>query len=441
METKAEISYWDKEIETLPREGILELQWDRLKKSLKYVSGRSPLYSKKFRKIGLDLGSINNLSDFKKAVPTTTKEELREERAERRDPYGGLLCVPQEEVVYLVRTGGTTGVPSIYGLTRKDVQTLGDLTARMWSQVGAKRSHVVALATSGSWNYAAKSLSEGLRSGGMNVYHYSMPMQGEEVFPIEILSQWMDIHGFFFAARPFLQVTRKYRERLKTLLPKLEYLCVAGQRMTNSIRRGTEQVWGGKLFEVYPITDVGLTSSNCTEQFETFHFPEDSFLLEVVEPETGKDLTGTGEVGEFVVTSLLAEGTPLVRFRTEDMGFTIKEPCLCGRTGMRIGLSERLAHTVRIGERQVFSDEVEEVLYSFPEFIFQPYHLVKKKTQPQERLILRVERPEGCSEDSLKKELKTRLQKVFGMGADVHLIPKDDERFIVGYKQLKVVTE
>lgn len=442
MSSGTKIAYWDEKVETLPQEELLALQWKRLKVFLKYISERSPFYRKKLSTFQEDVVSVRDMDMFKKLIPMTTKDEIRAERERTKDPYGGLLCVPPEEVVHLCRTGGTTGVPSIYGLTRTDVDILGSLTARCWYQIGARKEHTVGCATMGGWNNFAKALVEGLRVAGINTYHFSMPVPGEEVFPIEVLSQWIDIHGFYLSPRPLLQITEKYGERLKSLLPKLQYLLVAGQRMTGSFRVGIESLWGGCIHEAYPMTDVGLPTATCSAQRETFHIPEDAFLVEVVDPDTGKDLTGTGRVGELVVTPLLTEGTPILRFRTEDIGFTVTERCPCGRTGMRIGLSERAAHSVSVGKRVIFTNDVEEVLYGFHEFLFLPYQLVRRREQPQDKLILRVQHPStAASESQLKEKLIIRLQETFGIESEVEFMSKEEEKSAIGYKLLKVVIE
>jgi phenylacetate-CoA ligase len=438
----ADITYWNEEIETLSPDRIRELQLSRIKDRLSYLHENSPFYQKKFGDAGLKPSAVQDLDDFRRLVPLTTKEELQEERERSRDPYGGLLCVPPSEIIHLIRTAGTTGVPTIYGVTQKDLQYIGELSARMWYQIGARKGHTVAIATFGSWNFFSLALLEGLRTGGIKRYHFTMPFPGEEVFPIEILPQWMDIEGIYLSSRPLWQVTEKYRGRLKELLPKLHYLLMAGQHITSSFRRGTESMWGGRLFDAYTMTDVGLPAASCTEQLETFHFPEDAFFVEVIDPDTGDDLTGTGNVGEIVVSSLLLEGTPLLRFHSGDMGFTISGRCPCGRTGMRLGIAERIAHAIRIGDRVVFSSEIEEILYGFPEFFLRHYHLVRKKEQPQESLLLRVERPSDASvQGRLKRDLIASIREKIGVSSEVEFISQDDERFVAAYKFLRVVTE
>jgi phenylacetate-CoA ligase len=125
MSSRAKIVYWDEKVETLSREELLALQWKRLKEFLRYISERSPFYQKKLSAIKKDMDSIRDMDASKKLLPMTTKDEIRADRERNKDPYGGLLCVPPEEVVFLCRTGGTTGTPSIYGLTRRDVDLLG----------------------------------------------------------------------------------------------------------------------------------------------------------------------------------------------------------------------------------------------------------------------------------------------------------------------------
>ncbi len=435
-------SYWNEEIETLPREKMRSLQYQRIKDRLMYLAENSPFYQRKFGETGLEAGKIRELDDFREQVPFTTKEEVQEQRERRKDPYGGLLCVPPQDIVHLTRTAGTTGVPTLYGFTLKDLEQVGELTARIWYQIGARRGHTVAIATMGCWNSFATALVEGLRAGGIGRYHFSMPVPGEEVFPIEILPRWMDVEGIYLSSRPLWHVTKRYGGRLQELLPRLAYLFMAGQHVTPAFRKGIEALWGGRLFEAYTMTDVALPAANCTAQTETFHFPEDAFFLEVIDPDTGEDLTGSGKVGEIVVSSLRLEGTPLLRFRSGDLGFTVFKRCPCGRTGMRLGISERMAHAVDVGNRTVFSSEIEEILYGIPELFLRQYYLVRKKTQPQESLILRVERPSDLSnEGRLKKVLVSKIREALDVDSQVEFISEGDERFVALYKFLKVVTE
>ena len=52
-------------------------------------------------------------------------------------------------------------------------------------------------------------------------------------------------------------------------------------------------------------------------------------------PDTGKPLPD-GEYGELVITNLVKEGQPMLRYRTHDITRIIDAPCACGRTSRRI---------------------------------------------------------------------------------------------------------
>lgn len=434
--------FFDRQMETFSPEEMQVLQWERIKARIRYLSDHSSFYRKRFAEARLTPGEIRDMDDFKRRVPFTTKEALQAERERLKDPFAGLLCVPQDKILHLVRTAGTTGVPTVYGLTERDLETLGALTARLWYQIGARPGHTVLLATMGSWNPFAVSLAEGLKAGGIRRYHFTLPAPGEEVFPFEILPRWMDVQGVYLSARPLWQVTKKYGLRLRELLPKLRYLMVAGQTVTSSFRNGMESRWGARLYGAYPMTDACLPSANCPAQTETFHFPNDAFLVEIIDPETGKDLTGTGKVGEIVVSSLLLEGTPLLRFRSEDLGFSVSGTCACGRTGMRIGVAERKANAVLVGDQAVFSSDVEEVIYGIPELFLKQYYLIKKKVQPQEKLLLHVEGPgDPVLESRLKEVLAERLKEVLRVPSEIGFVTEGDERYVALYKFLKVVPE
>ncbi len=111
----SEIVYWNEEIETLHRGRIVEIKWQRLKERLRYFEENSPLYRRKFSEAGLKADSIQDLDDFQRLVPMTTKEDMREERERRGDPFGGLLCVPPWEIVHLIHWRWVGHMP-IHGL-------------------------------------------------------------------------------------------------------------------------------------------------------------------------------------------------------------------------------------------------------------------------------------------------------------------------------------
>ena len=109
---------------------------------------------------------------------------------------------------------------------------------------------------------------------------------------------------------------------------------------------------------------------------------------------------------------------------------------------MRLGLTERVDHGVQVGPKRIFSADMEEVLYAIPELFLKQYHLVKKKIQPQEKAIVRVEAPSDSSLiPKLKERVIAKIKDEIGVEAEVDFLGEGDERFVAAYKFLRVITE
>ena len=65
------------------------------------------------------------------------------------------------------------------------------------------------------------------------------------------------------------------------------------------------------------------------------HVNEDHFIVETIDPETGKRLP-EGSKGELVFTAITKKAFPLMRFRTKDIGILDRSACACGRTFVRM---------------------------------------------------------------------------------------------------------
>ena len=90
-------------------------QFDIIKAQIKKLTSMDCFYKEKFD--GIDVDSIQSQEDFEK-LPFTWKGDLREAY-----PLG-LMAVPEEEIVRIHSSSGTTGTPVIIPYTKKDVEDL-----------------------------------------------------------------------------------------------------------------------------------------------------------------------------------------------------------------------------------------------------------------------------------------------------------------------------
>lgn len=87
-------------------------QLELIANQLATIKERSPFYAKKFE--GIDVADVRTQADFEK-LPFSEKDDLRAVY-----PLG-LQAVPDEEVVRIHSSSGTTGTPVIIPYTQQDV--------------------------------------------------------------------------------------------------------------------------------------------------------------------------------------------------------------------------------------------------------------------------------------------------------------------------------
>ena len=97
------------------------------------------------------------------------------------------------------------------------------------------------------------------------------------------------------------------------------------------------------------------------------HYWDDYIYIEIIDPVTLKPVPD-GEMGEIVITTLVKEGAPLIRYRTHDLSKIIPGECPCGSKYPRLGtIMGRTDDMMKIKGVNVFPSQIEEVLKEFPE--------------------------------------------------------------------------
>ena len=175
-------------------------------------------------------------------------------------------------------------------------------------------------------------------------------------------------------------------------------------------------------------------SGECRERVGQ-HINEDMFLFEVIDRDTLEPI-GEGQTGEIVVTTLIKEGIPLLRYRTKDISEITYEPCKCGRTTARMAkVKGRSDDMLKIRGVNVFPSQVESVLVGMEE-VSPHYQLVVRREGFADTLEVRVELTDGRILESysglekLHNKIKSNLKSVLGLEAKVSLVqPKTIERF------------
>ncbi|MEG2857688.1 MAG: phenylacetate--CoA ligase, partial [Clostridia bacterium] len=130
--------FFQKEIETMPREEIRALQLTRLRESAARAY-TVPLYKKKFDELGIKPDDIKSLDDLRK-LPFTYKADFRDNY-----PFNMYAC-PMRDIVRIHASSGTTGKPTVVGYTKNDIELWSDIVARLAMSAGASADDVAQIA-------------------------------------------------------------------------------------------------------------------------------------------------------------------------------------------------------------------------------------------------------------------------------------------------------
>lgn len=418
--------FYQKEIETMGRKELDALQLERLKKMVDYCYNNVPFYHERLKKAGVTGDRIKTLSDVQ-YIPFTTKEDIRDNY-----PFG-MLAQPLKKIVRIHASSGTTGKPTVGVYTRQDLDNWADQVARVAVGAGATEDDIFQI----SFGY-------GLFTGALGL-HYGLEKIGATVIPASSGNTERQLMMFRDFGVTGLVATPSYALYLGEMVRESGYPADAYKLRLGLLGSEgcTEQMRGQieKNLHVFVTDNYGLTeltgpgvSGEC-EYRCGLHFAEDAFLPEVIDSDT-LEHKQPGETGELVVTTLLREGMPVLRYRTKDITRLNYEPCKCGRTHVRMEkVMGRTDDMLIIKGVNVFPSQIESVLVG-TEKVGPHYQLVVRRKNFMDNLEVKVELVsadllESYSElEALQRRIHDRLKSVLGLETKVTLVePKSLERF------------
>jgi phenylacetate-CoA ligase len=318
--------YWEKDIETLNRAKLEKRQLAQLKEIIDRA-GKSFYYGKTFKEKGLNVKALRSLNDINK-FPFTTKDDLRDHW-----PYG-FITVPKEELVRMHSSSGTTGRATVVFHTANDIAVWANLLARCMYMAGMRKSDVF-----------QNMMTYGLFTGGLG-FHYGAEKIGALVIPAGAGNSKRQIQLMMDFATTAIHIIPSYALHLSIVFAelkvdprkdtKVKIAFLGAEPHTEKMRKKIEEIYGYKAFNSYGLSEMNGpgVAFECPYQ-EGMHIWEDSFLVEIIDPNTLEPVAD-GIEGELVMTTLQREGMPLLRYRTKDLTRFIPEPCACGRTHRRI---------------------------------------------------------------------------------------------------------
>jgi phenylacetate-CoA ligase len=424
---------WQPEIETLSRQHIRDLQEQRFQRAWDHIWKNAPEQRKLLREAGVEQGDITSLDGLRK-LPFTEKKAFTDNY-----PFG-LFAVPPEDIVRLQSTSGTTSKPSMGGYTANDLQNWKDLVARFASMAGVTKHDTAHIA-----------FGFGMFTGGFGL-NYGLEHMGVRILPMSSgqtekqLMMMQDMGSTVLIATPSyaLYLAEAVREAGIKDKIKLRVGLFGGEGHTPEMAEQIERNLGIIATSNYGLCELcgpGL-SGDCLEK-KGMHIAEDHFYCEIIDPDTGEVLP-EGEVGELVVTPLLREALPLIRYRTKDITKITTAPCACGRTHARMSATlGRSDDMLIIRGVNVFPSQIESVLIR-QEHIGPHYMLHVRREGVMDTLEVQVELTDGSVLDSfqqldrIRETIRGQIRSILGLTVKVTLVaPQTVERFMGKARRVK----
>jgi phenylacetate-CoA ligase len=408
--------YWEKEIETMGRAQLEQLQSVRLRETLERAK-KSLHYDKSFADAGVDIGRIRTAADVQ-GLPLTTKEDLRENW-----PYGFLAC-SRDELIRMHSSSGTTGRATVIFHTAPDISAWTDLLARSMYMTGMRRSDVF-----------QNMMTYGLFTGGLG-FHYGAERIGALVIPAGAGNSKRQIQLMRDFETTAIHIIPSYALHLSSVFmevgvdprrdTKLRTAFLGAEPHSEMMRRKIEEFYGFKAYNSYGLSEMNGPGMafECQEQ-NGMHIWEDNYIVEIIDPVTLKPLPD-GEEGELVTTTLRREGMPILRYRTKDLTRIIPGPCPCGRTHRRIErIKGRTDDMMILKGVNIFPIQIEKKLMEIPG-VGTNFVIILDRVDFNDSMTVKVEVQKEFFAGDLRQLEVLRRRVVEELKSDILITPRVD---------------
>ena len=359
-------------------------------------------------------------------LPLSDKAQLRLSQA-GHPPFGNYLAAPKAKVTRLHRTSGTSGQAMNLAMSARDCDITEAVGGRSQSAAGLTADHTV-----------VHCLNYQMWMGGVTD-HLTLERTGAMVVPFGVGNTELLIRSILDIGITAISCTPSYpavlervlEEKFPDLAPSdlgLKLGLFGGEPGLDdpTLRDRIRQTWGMEPRNAnYGVSDVFSNfAAQCTHDTHLHFLANDVLYPELIDPDTEQPLNiEAGQEGELVLTHLMRDCQPLVRFRTGDIiAVSATEPCQCGRTGMRFSVVGRSDDMIVVRGLNLFPTMVAQVLSGFAE-LSGDYRIVLETGPPYDALPLQVELAKGQRDDpALVDGVANAIKSSLGASASVQIV-------------------
>lgn len=359
--------YWAPSLDGVSRDELHSIHSDKLPHAVAYMASYSPMYAQKLTDAGIapqDIRSVDDLS----ILPVVTKWDMSAS-IQHDNPWGAFTAIDNERWLtdgwQVFSTSGTTAEPRSFRYTQYDRELWAWANARALYAMGVRRGRDVGMMLFGYGPHVAM--------WGM---HHGMLLMGVPQLAAGGLDTRTRVLAIERQKPTVLSCTPSYALHLSAVMQEMgidpadtsvRILVAAGEPVPEASQKRIEKIWDAQVHQFYGCTEVAPSCGGYTCEAGAMHFLEDTHKVETLDPETHKPVE-PGERGISVVTNLMSEASPQIRFEVGDYTTLSHEPCPCGRTHVVCegGFAGRADDMLNIRGITLFPSSVESVVRGLP---------------------------------------------------------------------------
>ena len=390
---------------------LTDTQLQQVDAQVRRILASGNYFSEVYRRAGIT--GVKTQEDFER-LPFSDKNALR-------DAYPlGVQAVPDREVVRIHSSSGTTGKPVIIPYTAKDVDDWATIFARCYEMAGVTNEDRVQIAVA----YGLWTAGSGFQAGAEKLGAMVIPMGPGNTDKQLQMMQDLGTTVLTATSSYALLLGEEVRRRGLRDSIRLKKGIFGSERWSEKMRECIRRDLDIELYDIYGLTEIygpGI-GINCRHE-HGIHYWDDYIYIEIIDPVTGVPVPD-GEVGEIVITTLVKEGAPLLRFRTRDLSRIIPEKCSCGSAFPRLDtIQGRSDDMFKVRGVNMFPRQVEELLGTVEGALSEYQIVISRGEGGRDRMVLTAEAEDGVDFAQTGGVIRELFKSRIGMTPEVEVVP------------------
>lgn len=419
---------------------ILPIQQKNLQITLQDLYSNAPYWNKRFRELGVKPEDVKNPQDLAKAFPPVSKDDMRNALLEfmgERGPKGAVESIMPSslsDIILMCTTSGTTGEPTPYFFTKRDLELWYESISRAFWRAGLRPGMVVIHAMALSMFAAGIPGVQALEHYGILAIPMGAEAGSERLLTFaRLYSALIGIDGIVitpsYAQYLIERAPEVIGDKISSLGIKIVFCGGEPGAGIPEVRKSLEEGFGAKVFDAMGMGPI-LFASCDHEEYQGMHFlTEDTCIVELVDPDTKEVIPlEDGAEGALVFTPLLTKGLSVIRHLIGDVARVELSPCPCGKTGMRFKILGRIDDMLKVKGVMVYPASIDGVISSFIPKVTGEFRILLTEPPPRVTppLRLRVEYGEGVKEEELpklKEEIANKMHDRLRVRPEIEWVP------------------